>query len=70
MSKCPFWSSMKVKVECYNECPMNPKLKEDDVCIFKEYLNIEKINVKEIDNRFLDFEEDKYDLSSIGIKSY
>lgn len=38
MSKCPFWSDKKNKVDCYKECPMllseNEVMDEEEQCIF------------------------------------
>ena len=39
MSKCPFWSTGKMRVKCYDECPMYPDPKGYEVCPFKEYLD-------------------------------
>lgn len=36
MSKCPFWSTNKERVNCYNECPMHTVNNENDICPFKE----------------------------------
>ncbi len=69
MSKCPFWSSKKEKVNCYNECPMYPVSKDDEVCPFIEHLNTNKVSI----NDFNDFEYSQdsiYDLSYIGVKNY
>ena len=39
MSKCPFWSSKRQKIDCYKECPMllneNGQHEDEDQCIFK-----------------------------------
>ena len=40
MSKCPFWSTNKDKVNCYSDCPMHTIVNESDVCIFKEVLPV------------------------------
>ena len=47
MSKCPFWSSKKEKVNCYNECPMYPVSKDDEVCPFIEHLNHNKVSIND-----------------------
>ena len=47
MSKCPFWSTGKKKVECYNECPMYA-VKDEEECPFKEHLSSNKIDFKDI----------------------
>lgn len=69
MSKCPFWSSKKEKVNCYNECPMYPLSKDDEVCPFMEHLNENKIAYNDIDD-FAYLQENFYDLSFINLKSY
>nr|WP_207731892.1 MULTISPECIES: hypothetical protein [unclassified Clostridium] len=69
VSKCPFWSSKKEKVNCYNECPMYPVSKDDEVCPFIEHLNHNKVSINDFD----DFEYSQnniYDLSYMGIKNY
>lgn len=38
MSKCPFWSTNKERVNCYNECPIHTIISEDEICPFKEFL--------------------------------
>lgn len=50
MSKCPFWSSKKEKVNCSNDCPMSPEKNYNEVCPFVEHLVGEKIIFKEIIN--------------------
>ena len=53
MSKCPFWSTGKMRVKCYDECPMYPDPKGYEVCPFKEYLDSANINIKDhIDKKF------------------
>ena len=69
MSKCPFWSSKREKVNCYNECPMYPVSKDDKVCPFIEHLNPNKISINDYDD-FEYSQENFYDLSYIGIKDY
>lgn len=53
MSRCPFWSDRKNKVDCYKECPMlrNEDIDEmnnEDQCIFKAFSSSEEINFKDI----------------------
>ena len=38
MSKCPFWSTNKERVNCYSECPINTINDENELCPFKEFL--------------------------------
>ena len=47
MSKCPFWSSKRMKVECNSECPMLNELytQSDEKCIFCECLSDTDINL-------------------------
>lgn len=69
MSKCPFWSTTKEKVECYNECPiLISELyggQNGDKCIFHECTESNNMDFKEIireDYSFLDlsiYDEDK-----------
>ena len=62
MSKCPFWSTAKIKVECYKECPMNEYELEDGQCPFKECLDTQNINLKGIvDEDFAYSKESEYD---------
>ena len=39
MSKCPFWSTNKERVNCYSDCPMYTISDENDICLFKEFLS-------------------------------
>lgn len=39
MSRCPFWSTNKEKVSCYNACPMYSNNSETNICPFKEFLS-------------------------------
>lgn len=50
MSKCPFWSTGKEKIECYESCPMNTFFAIEDNCPFKEYLSNSKIAFKDIED--------------------
>jgi hypothetical protein len=49
MSKCPFWSTTKSRVECYNTCPLFETSEDDSSCVFKENIGLSKINYKEIE---------------------
>ena len=63
MSKCPFWSTDKVRIDCYSECPMHPSSKSSDVCPFKEYLESDSIRIKEnIDYSDNDIDKSLYSL--------
>lgn len=60
MSKCPFWSTAKSKVECYSDCPMNVvALNEEENCPFKEYLSVSKIKFKDIVREDFAYAQDK-----------
>ncbi|MGG7178658.1 hypothetical protein ACQPU1_13740 [Clostridium paraputrificum] len=59
MSKCPFWSTTKSKVECYSECPMNRMDLKEDNCPFKEYLSESKIKFKDIVSEDFAYSQDK-----------
>lgn len=72
MSKCPFWSTKKEKVNCDNECPMSPSNNNDEVCPFTEHLVSDKISYKELVQDDYDYtEKDNFDLiisSYVSIK--
>lgn len=59
MSKCPFWSTTREKVSCYNECPMNKSIQEDEICPFKEHLTT-KLIYKDIINEDYAYSQDEY----------
>lgn len=66
MSKCPFWSTVNEKVECYKECPMETFFSIEDNCPFKEYLSGSKISFKGIEE--LDYSlEDELDINILNI---
>lgn len=51
--KCPFWSSKRMKVECYGECPMhmneNGEYQSGEQCIFNECSTSDnELNLKDI----------------------
>ena len=60
MSKCPFWSSSKDRVNCYNECPMHNKINENELCPFKEYLNSSKTSMVGSMSEELFYSQDRY----------
>lgn len=63
MSKCPFWSTNKIKVSCFSECPMHPSAKNFDECPFIEYLSTDSIKIKEnIDYPDEDIDKSIYNL--------
>lgn len=58
MSKCPFWSTPKEKVECNSECPLlNADLEKNntDRCIFCECSFDNNIDIKNIIKKEYDF---------------
>lgn len=66
MSRCPFWSTARERVECYNECPILTNEGQDgEQCIFHGCSEPSNINLKDIvkeDYNFLSFsiyDEDK-----------
>ncbi|MCE5222553.1 MAG: hypothetical protein LLF98_15305 [Clostridium sp.] len=69
MSRCPFWSTTREKVECYRECPIligeSSEERDGEQCIFHECTESNSINfigiIKE-DSSFLNldmYEDDK-----------
>ena len=69
MSKCPFWSTKKQNVDCYEECPMimteDGEINGGEQCIFHECSSSTDMNFKDIikeDYSFLNlssYDEDK-----------
>ncbi|GAA0084327.1 MULTISPECIES: hypothetical protein [Clostridium] len=61
MSKCPFWSTNKEKVGCYNACPMHSVSNESEPCPFKEFLSSNN-KVTFVDNMDEDlfYSQDRY----------
>lgn len=57
MSKCPFWSGNNKKVNCYTECPMYDDTNEDG-CVFKEHIPMDKIDFKGIVDYDLQYSKD------------
>lgn len=59
MSKCPFWSTKKEKVECYRGCPIliwDSSEGQDGVqCIFNECAESGNINFRDIINEDYSF---------------
>ena len=50
MSKCPFWSTTREKVECYRECPIceSSEDKSVDQCIFNDCTEARNANFADI----------------------
>lgn len=69
MSKCPFWSTGKEKIECYKECPIfTSELcggQDSAKCIFHQCSEVSNMNLGDIikeDYSFLDlsiYDEDR-----------
>ena len=69
MSRCPFWSTPREKVQCYSECPMligeSSQGQNGEHCIFHQCTEISSINFRDIikeDYSFLNlsmYEEEK-----------
>lgn len=58
MSKCPFWSTAREKVECYDECPiLSSELGErsGEKCIFHECTESSNVNFRDIIKEDYDF---------------
>lgn len=66
MSKCPFWSTGKEKIECYDECPMNTIVLEEESCPFREYLSDAKMKFKDIVGDDFAYSSEDYEDSIIG----
>lgn len=61
MSKCPFWSTKKEKVNCYSECPMRGSTEEEnDDCPFKEISKELKISYTDIDDEKSSYSQESY----------
>jgi len=39
LSICPFWSTKKEKVSCYNTCPLYSEEVGHEICPFREFLS-------------------------------
>ena len=52
MSRCPFWSTTREKVECYRECPIligeSSEGQEGELCIFNECTESSSLNFRDI----------------------
>lgn len=68
MSKCPFWSNSKERVECNIECPINTLSFDGGKCPFKEYLINTKFKYKDIIKEEYDYSTEEYDEGFLGIK--
>lgn len=63
MSKCPFWSTEKKKIECHDECPMLT-INQDESCPFNECVPAENIDIKGIvDEDFAYSQDNLYDMN-------
>ena len=68
MSKCPFWSNSRERVECNTECPMHTISDEDKKCPFKEYISNTEFKYKDIIKGEYDYSDDGYDEDFLGMK--
>jgi len=52
MSRCPFWSTTREKVECYRECPIligeSSEMQDGEHCIFNECTESSSLNLRDI----------------------
>lgn len=52
MSRCPFWSTAREKVECYRECPIlvgeSSEGQDGEQCIFHECTESSSMNFRDI----------------------
>lgn len=61
MSKCPFWSTSKEKVNCYSECPMNTIINESESCPFNDIISSgPKASIVGSMNEDLFYSQDRY----------
>ncbi|WP_300382001.1 hypothetical protein [Clostridium sp.] len=62
MSKCPFWSSAKENINCYNTCPMYSEDREGEVCPFKELpaSNLKNVFANNIENQGIYYSQNRY----------
>ena len=61
MSKCPFWSTSKERVNCYSECPMHSQSGEIEMCFFKEILpSTGKTSYEDSFSEDLFYSQDRY----------
>lgn len=69
MSRCPFWSTARERVECYRECPIligeSSEGQEGERCVFHECAESSSVNFRDVikeDYSFLNlamYEEEK-----------
>lgn len=52
MSRCPFWSTTREKVECYSECPIfkseSSRGRDSSQCVFHDCSETSGVNFREI----------------------
>lgn len=67
MSRCPFWSTSKHKINCSNECPMFSNDESEEQCVFIENCSDTKLQLKNI----VDYDyEDSYTKDDTLVLSY
>ena len=69
MSRCPFWSTVREKVECYRECPIligeSSEGQDGEKCMFHDCTESASVNFRDVikeDYNFLNlsmYEDDK-----------
>ena len=69
MSRCPFWSTKREKVECYRECPIligeSSEGQDGEKCMFHDCTESTSVNFRDVikeDYNFLNlsmYEDDK-----------
>ncbi len=59
MSRCPFWSTNRERVECYKECPLltneSHGKKDSSHCIFNDCTEANNLHFKDIVNEDYNF---------------
>jgi hypothetical protein len=64
LSICPFWSTKKETVSCYNTCPLYSEEVGHEICPFREFLsssidcesNNGSLFIKELENEYYSHE--------------
>ncbi|ERK29880.1 hypothetical protein [Clostridium intestinale] len=67
MSQCPFWSINGEKINCYSECPIHDGLKADEICPFKELVDVKNISMSAFDRFSYEEEFNSLDLPKISV---
>ena len=59
MSKCPFWSTNRKRVECYDICPMYEASVDNINCMFKANSQSNQLVFKDIIDNDVSYSQDK-----------